>query len=188
MSEAARATWSPPEDECGLVLSRLKDEVSACMQCGTCTASCPNGAAMDITPRAMWRMIQFGMVDAIFESRTYWMCSACYTCTLRCPRGLKLTSAMASLKRLAMLRGKGRRDGAFYRAFMENVAAHGRVREVGMMGGWFLKRLDNPGLALGYLPLGLRMLGRGKVHLPFGGPGGVLEPLFAKAREMEEAS
>ncbi|MDD3312733.1 4Fe-4S dicluster domain-containing protein [Pseudodesulfovibrio sp.] len=185
MSEAVRPTWSPKEDEYGPVLARLKEEVAACMQCGTCTASCPNGFAMDITPRTMWRMIQFGMVDAIFDSHTYWMCSSCYTCTLRCPRGLKLTSAMASLKRLAMLTREGRREGAFYRAFMDNVESHGRVQEMGMMSGYFLKRMDNPALPLRYLPLGLRLLGKGKVHLPGGGQGRILGPMFAKAREME---
>ena len=184
MSEAVRATWSPPADEYGLILSGLKEEVAACMQCGTCTASCPNGFAMDITPRAMWRMIQFGMIDEIFDSHTYWMCSSCYTCTLRCPRGLKLTSAMASLKRLAMLSRQGRRQGAFYRAFMDNVESNGRVQEMGMMSNWFLHRLDAPSLPLRFLPLGLKMLGKGKVHLPHGGSA-TLKPMFAKAREME---
>ena len=185
MSEAARPTWSPVDDEYALVLSGLRQELAACMQCGTCTASCPNGFAMDVTPRAMWRMIQFGMLDEIFASHTYWMCSACYTCTLRCPRGLNLTSAMASLKRLSMLTRRGRRDGAFYRAFMDNVEAHGRVQETGMMSGFFLKRLDDPLLPLRFLPLGMKMLRRGKVHLPGRGRGGVLKPLFAKARELE---
>ena len=188
MSEAARKTWSPASDEYTMVLKGLKGELGACMQCGTCTASCPNGFAMDVSPRAMWRMIQFGMLDEIFDSHTFWMCSACYTCTLRCPRGLKLTSAMASLKRLSMLSGKGRRDGAFYRAFMENVESHGRVQEMGMMSNYFLKRMDNPALPLQFLPLGMKMMGKGKVHMPGGGQGGVLKPMFAKAREMEGMS
>ena len=122
MSGAVRKTWSPASEEYESILGGLRETVGACMQCGTCTASCPNWHAMDITPRAMWRMIQFGMLDEILASRTFWMCSACYMCTLRCPRGLKLTSAMAALKRLARVDGnaEARRSGAFYEAFMDD--------------------------------------------------------------------
>ncbi len=189
MSEAVRKTWSPASDEYQAILGGLREAVGACMQCGTCTASCPNWHAMDVTPRAMWRMIQFGMLDEILESRTFWMCSACYMCTLRCPRGLKLTSAMAALKRLAALDGgaRARRNSAFYRAFMDDIEAHGRVRETGMMQRYFLKR-RSPSAPLSFLPLGVKMLRKGKVHLPRKGQGGLLKPLFAKAREMEGLS
>ncbi|QGY41482.1 heterodisulfide reductase [Pseudodesulfovibrio cashew] len=189
MSGAVRETWSPVSDEYRSVLKGLQETVGACMQCGTCTASCPNGHAMDVTPRAMWRMIQFGMLDRILESRTFWMCSSCYMCTLRCPRGLKLTSAMAALKRLARLDGNraARRNGAFYEAFMEDVETHGRVQETSMMQRYFLKRKD-PALPFTFLPLGVKMLCKGKVHLPSSVHNGVLEPLFAKAREMEGMS
>ncbi len=190
MSGAVRETWSPAGDEYESVLARLKEEVGACMQCGTCTASCPNGFAMDVTPRAMWRMIQFGMLDRILESQTFWYCSSCYTCTLRCPRGLKLTSAMASLKRLAVLNGgnHAKQSGAFYAAFMENVESHGRVQEMGMMSNYFFKRMADPTLPFKFLPLGVKMMGKGKVHMPGGGQGDVLKPMFAKAREMEGLS
>lgn len=185
MRETVKEAWNPDRDDYAVQLDQLKEMVSSCMQCGTCTASCPNGFAMDITPRAIWRMIQFGMLDDIYASHTYWMCSSCYTCTLRCPRGLKLTSVMAALKRLDMRHGKGRKDGAFYKAFMENVEAHGRVQEVGMMSSYFFKRMDNPALPLQFIPLGMKMMGKGKMHLPGGGQGSILKPMFAKARELE---
>jgi len=158
------------------------------MQCGTCTASCPNGFAMDVTPRRMWRMVQFGMLDQILESRTFWFCSSCYMCTLRCPRGLKLTAAMSALKRLARMEGsrQAKKNGAFYEAFMENVENFGRVQETRLMNGYFLKRKD-PTLPLSFVPMGMRMMGKGKLHMPSGGQKGVLKPLFAKAREMEGA-
>lgn len=186
MSESVRETWSPSSDEHRIILSGLRETVGACMQCGTCTASCPNWHAMDVTPRAMWRMIQFGMLDRILESRTFWMCSSCYMCTLRCPRGLKLTSAMAGLKRLARLNGdaKARENGAFYEAFMDDIEVHGRVQETSMMQRYFLKRKDLT-LPLAFLPLGMKMLRKGKVHLPSKGQGDVLKPMFEKAREME---
>ncbi|WP_243545933.1 4Fe-4S dicluster domain-containing protein [Pseudodesulfovibrio tunisiensis] len=188
MTQVAKEAWSPGGAEYDAVLSELRDMVQACMQCGTCTASCPNGAFMDITPRQMWRMVQFGMIDEILDSRTYWYCSSCYTCTMRCPRGLKLTSAMAALKRLAQLSdGAGRRNGAFYSSFMDNVETYGRTQETMLMQNYFLRRRD-PMLPLKFLPLGLRMLGKGKLHPPKGDCKGRLGPMFARAREMEGRS
>jgi heterodisulfide reductase subunit C len=186
MSNAMRETWTPASDEARTALAGLRETVGACMQCGTCTASCPNGFAMDVTPRQMWRMIQFGMLDTILESRTFWMCSSCYMCTLRCPRGLKLTSAMGALKRLARLDGSpgARRNGAFYDAFMADVEAHGRVQEASLMNRYFMRRKD-PTLPLAFIPLGLRMLGKGKLHMPDLTRRSGLGPMFAKARQME---
>ncbi|MUM76017.1 4Fe-4S dicluster domain-containing protein [Pseudodesulfovibrio sp. F-1] len=189
MSETITRTWSPEGDETRIALTELRDMVGACMQCGTCTASCPNWYAMDVTPRRMWRMVQFGMIDDILKSRTFWLCSSCYMCTLRCPRGLRLTSAMGALKRLARLDGarQARRNGAFYEAFMSDVEANGRLQEASMMQGYFLRRMD-PRLPMAFLPLGLRMLGKGKLHLPSRAQRGRLGPMFAKARQMEAGS
>lgn len=168
-------------------LKELRESLQACMQCGTCTASCPNAFAMDLTPRQMWRLVQFGMVDRILQSRTYWFCSSCYMCTLRCPRGLKLTQAMSYLKRLAQLSGNhaAHRNAAFYTAFMDNVRRHGRAKETSLMSGYFLRSRD-PLLPLKYVPLGLRMLGKGKLHPPDLGRSGDLGLLFEKAEALEE--
>ncbi|MBN2140773.1 MAG: 4Fe-4S dicluster domain-containing protein [Desulfovibrionaceae bacterium] len=166
-------------------LADIQDMVAACMQCGTCTASCPNSFAMDYTPRQMWRMIIFGMLDEVLKSKTFWLCSACYTCTLRCPRGLPLTRAMAALKRLAALRGgEQRKKAAFYKEFINNVHKYGRVQETGLMFSYFTTMMD-PFLPLSYAPLGLKMLGKGKLHPPSGAHKGKLDAIFDKVKQME---
>ncbi|MDY0307388.1 MAG: 4Fe-4S dicluster domain-containing protein [Desulfovibrio aminophilus] len=167
-------------------LAEIQDMVRACMQCGTCSASCPNAPAMDRTPRSLWRMLLLGLVDEVLESRTFWLCSACYSCTLRCPRGLPLTAAMAALKRLAASDGRSadRKRGLFYEDFMRNVEKNGRVRETELMLHYFLDMRD-PLLPLEYTPLGLKLLRKGKLHLGGSGQRGRLGPLFAKVREME---
>ncbi|MCP4680860.1 MAG: heterodisulfide reductase, partial [Desulfobacterales bacterium] len=48
------------------LLQPVQDMVNACIQCGTCTGSCPNAFAMDSTPRKMWRMVLSGRADDIF--------------------------------------------------------------------------------------------------------------------------
>ncbi len=168
-------------------LVAIQDLVRSCMQCGTCTASCPNAFAMDLAPRQVWRLLLYGLTQEVLQSRTFWLCSACYTCTLRCPRGLPLTAAMAALKRLAAAEGDAvnRKKALFYQEFMRNVEQNGRIQEMGFMCSYFLA-MHNPMLPLEYTPLGLKLLGKGKLHLGGGAQRGRLGPLFAKVRSMEE--
>jgi heterodisulfide reductase subunit C len=170
-------------------LAAVRERVRPCIQCGTCTASCPNAFAMDLAPRQMWRLVLMGQEDAVLESKTFALCSACYTCTLRCPRGLPLTEAIGELKRLAARRDipKHRSGAAFYQSFMESVRRHGRVDEMEFMGVYFL-RMKNPLLPLRFTGLGLRLLRKGKVvpSIPWPGRGeSPLEPIFRKVEEME---
>jgi heterodisulfide reductase subunit C len=148
------------------IMANLKQNVQACMQCGTCTGSCPNSFAMDLTPRHLWRLAQLGEVEEIFNSKTFYLCSACYYCTLRCPRGLKLTENMSALKRLAAAKGmkKHKQSIHFYGAFMETVRRYGRAREAEMMNRYFFS-MKNPLFPLSFAPLGLKMMKKRKVPL-----------------------
>ena len=169
-------------------LEPVREMVAACMQCGTCSASCPNADEMDMTPRRMWRLTLLGQGRQVFDSHTFWLCSNCYSCTLRCPRGLPLTRAMNALKRAAGDMGDKTlsRKASFYRTFMGNVRTYGRVQETALMQRWMLAMAD-PLLPLQFAPMGLKMFTRGKVHLrtPAAPKGGHLGPLFDKAEEME---
>ena len=156
--------------------------VQPCMQCGTCSASCPNAFAMASTPRELWRLLQLGFADEALAAGSFWMCSSCYTCTLRCPRGLPLTEVMAALRRLAA-RSHPEETGdnaIFYRTFLDNVRTYGRVQESALMTSYFLA-MKSPTLPFAFLPLGLRMLGKGKLHGPSGSQKGRLEGMFKHA-------
>ncbi|WP_235896605.1 4Fe-4S dicluster domain-containing protein [Oceanidesulfovibrio marinus] len=180
--QALTITPLPQDSE----LCELQAMLSRCMQCGTCTASCPNAQAMDLTPRQLWRLVQLGQLDRIFESRTFWMCSSCYTCWLRCPRDVEPTRAMAALKRLAGEHDRAsRRKSAFYRAFAGNIRRYGRVQETALMSS-YLTSLASPRRALEFTPIGMKMLGKGKLHPPSRAFAGRLELLFRKVDEMEE--
>ncbi len=76
-----------------------------CMQCGTCSASCPTGFAMDYTLRQLWKLIQLGLRGEVVSSRTFWLCTTCKACTARCPRGIDLTETMLMLKQYAVNEG-----------------------------------------------------------------------------------
>lgn len=172
------------------LLTEVKTMLQACIQCGTCSGSCPNGFAMDFTPRRLWRLVAMEQADAIFASQTFMLCSSCYYCTLRCPRGLPLTDAMAALKRIAESSGvrTHRKDLLFYTCFLESVRRHGRVREMEFMTLYFTGR-KNPLLPFRFARLGLKLMVRGKVPLQVPTKGSrKLDPLFKKVREMEAQS
>jgi heterodisulfide reductase subunit C2 len=172
-------------------LSPVWAKVRACMQCGTCTGSCVNAHAMDLTPRELWRMVQLGLQDEIFNSKTFWLCSSCYLCTLRCPRGLPLTETMAALKQLAVAQGYGKekKSPRFYRSFMETVRKYGRVREMEMMARYFLA-LRSPITPLSFTPLGIRLMAKRKIapRMPVFSGSGKLDALYLKVKEVEARS
>ena len=170
------------------LLGRVQEMVQACMQCGTCSGSCANSFAMDLTPRQLWRLAQLGEKEEIFQSKTFYLCSACYYCTLRCPRGLSLTEAMGALKRLAAAEGIDRykQSSNFYRTFMDTVRRYGRVREMEFMNRYFLS-MKNPFFPLGFTSLGIKLMIKRKIPLEiprFFGKGR-FDKLFAKVAELE---
>jgi heterodisulfide reductase subunit C2 len=169
-------------------LEHVRQMIQSCIQCGTCTGSCPNAFAMDLTPRQLWRHVMLWQPAVVFGSRTFTLCSSCYYCTLRCPRGLPLTDAMHALKRLGARHRltPHKASTAFYRQFMESVRRHGRVNELEFMTLYFAD-MKNPLLPLRYTLLGLRLIAKGKLSLRWPmrrkRP---LETIFRKAIEREE--
>lgn len=159
-----------------------------CIQCGTCTASCPAAHAMDLSPRQMWRMVQLGLEDEVLRSKTMWLCSLCYQCQVRCPRGIPLTETITRLKEMALKRqlAASRESVAFYRAFTDVVRRYGHMREMEFMVRYFL--MGNPLSAFGFAGLGLTLFSRGKVRpeWPKLGGEGRFDKLFERVAELEE--
>lgn len=166
-------------------LAEAREMVMGCMQCGTCSASCPNAFAMDYTPRQLWRMLLLGQEREVLGSETIYLCSSCYACTVRCPRGLPLTEAMQTLKRLAWERlPETRPRAAFYRAFIENIRTYGRVQEFALMARYFAASRD-PRLPLSFTAAGWRLLRKGKLHIPDATHKGLLTDIVDSAMPKE---
>lgn len=168
-------------------LASIQEMICACIQCGTCTGSCPNAFAMDYTPRQLWRLVLLGQKDEIFQSNTFPLCSDCYLCTLRCPRGLHLTEAMDALKQIAA--GENRAECKysilFYKNFMQSVRRHGRVREMEFMTNYFTA-VKNPLVPFRFASLGIKLMAKGKVSLSwFPKARFPLEKMFQKVNELE---
>ena len=191
MEQNMDTAGSNHESASSVLMAEIQEKVQSCMQCGTCSGSCPNAFAMDLTPRQMWRLVQLGEKDEIFNSKTFYLCSACYYCTLRCPRGLPLTETMSALKRMAAAEGikKHKQSANFYRTFMDTVRRYGRVREMEFINRYFMSLMD-PLFPLGFMSLGIKLMKKRKIPLEvpklFGK--GRFDALFQKVKELEARS
>ena len=140
--------------------------VRLCIQCGTCSASCPNAIRMDHTPRELIAMARAGMREDVLSSNSMWLCMSCYLCTVRCPRGIKQTDLMHALECLAVrqrLSNARTLTPTMYRSFSDFVYSIGNVPEVGFMTWYYL--LTNPLRAMRMIPLALSLLRHGRMSI-----------------------
>src|SRR5512136_1414728 len=133
------------------------ENIKQCIQCGTCSASCPTSYAMDYTPREIIAAFRAGLLERVLRSNTVWLCASCYYCTVRCPSGIKLTDIMYELKRLGVEFGlvqEGAIAPVLSKTFVDMVDKYGRVPEIPLMMSVMLK--TNPLGILKMIPHGLK--------------------------------
>jgi ferredoxin len=79
-------------------------DVSACFNCGNCTAVCSLAQESTGFPRRMIRMAQVGMERELLASEDLWRCYACGECTETCPREADPAEFMAAARSYAIAR------------------------------------------------------------------------------------
>jgi heterodisulfide reductase subunit C len=82
------------------------ENVKLCMQCATCSGMCPMAAEMDHSPRMVMHLSQFGMLDKLADSNTFWKCASCHACTVKCPRGIDIAKVMEALRQRVLRTSK----------------------------------------------------------------------------------
>ena len=140
--------------------------IRLCIQCGTCSASCPNASRMDHAPREIIAMARADMREEVLSSNSMWFCLSCYLCTVRCPRGVKITDMMHALECTAARQGLSSgqtRTPTMYRGFSDFVYSIGSVPEMGFMTWFYL--LSNPLRALKMAPLALSLFRHGRLSI-----------------------
>ena len=140
--------------------------IRLCIQCGTCTASCPNADKMEHTPSELIAMARSGMREAVLSSNAMWYCLSCYMCTVRCPRGIKLTGLMHAFEYLAVRDGisyAGTFTPTMYRSFNHFACALGSLPEFGFM-TWFYM-LSNPLRVWRMLPVAWNLFRKGRLSI-----------------------
>ena len=141
------------------------EKIKLCIQCGTCTGSCPLSYAMDITPRELIALFRAGDMETILRSRTIWICSSCYACQTRCPALIKITDIIYALKRTAMERKIYTKKFPVHSlrdAFIKNLTIYGRLYEPRLMFNHVIRTGFWKGIKL--LPLTFRLAKKGRVE------------------------
>jgi heterodisulfide reductase subunit C len=141
------------------------EKIRLCIQCGTCTASCPNADRMDHTPSQLIAMTRAGMEKEVLSSNAMWYCLSCYMCTVRCPRGIKPTDIMHVLEYLSIredLVNTKTLTPTMYRLF-NHYCSMGSLSELWFMTRFYLQ--TNPFRAWRMMPIALNLLRRGRLSI-----------------------
>ncbi len=139
--------------------------LESCIQCGSCSGSCPVAGAMDFTPRKIFAMIRAGLENEVLRSNTPWFCVSCYTCTVRCPQDIHITDIMYTLKNMAIEKGLCKVNSAkhFSSTFIGYVEANGRSFEFGLATRQSLRYM--PMGMFGTAAIGLGMLTKNRLEM-----------------------
>jgi heterodisulfide reductase subunit C len=142
------------------------EDIKVCIQCGTCTASCPNADRMDYSPSHLIAMARAGMRRKVLSANSMWLCLSCYLCVVRCPRDVKITRLMHILESLSArsrLSSKRTTTPVMYRGFNKYILNTGRISELWLMVGYYFK--TNLIKAIGMLPVAFSLFTHNRVSL-----------------------
>jgi heterodisulfide reductase subunit C len=142
------------------------ERVLSCLQCGTCSATCPVAPLLEEPPRRIFAMIRAGMRKEVLGSLTPWMCSSCYECTVRCPAQIKITEIMYALKRKSIRERMVTHDSdvhRFYKIFTEIVSKYGRMNEMMLLMRYMM--FNHPMELASQMPVGMRMFTTGTLQI-----------------------
>jgi len=77
-------------------------DISACFNCGNCTAVCPLSETESSFPRKLIRSVQIGDKSQILDGPEPWLCYACGECGETCPREAQPQQFMAAIRQYAI--------------------------------------------------------------------------------------
>ncbi|MFH0800191.1 MAG: 4Fe-4S dicluster domain-containing protein [Pseudomonadota bacterium] len=141
------------------------EKIVDCIQCGTCSGSCPTSYLMEDSPRNLFYKIRAGLREEVLKSPDIWLCTSCYFCYVRCPKNIKVTDIMYALKRLSSKERFSLQWRGFHlaKSFMKVVNRYGRNNEMELLLRFFLK--TNPFALLKNMTIGLRLWLKGRLPL-----------------------
>lgn len=139
------------------------DQLQSCIQCGTCSGTCPLSIYMDYSPRQVMALVRADFKNEVLSSKTVWLCASCYACTVECPRKIRITDIMYALKQRAIKEGiypKHFPIPILAKEFSHMVRNKGRITETLLVMRLFLKANWRAVLSSWRLGLGLIRTGR----------------------------
>ncbi|MBQ4279988.1 MAG: 4Fe-4S dicluster domain-containing protein [Rikenellaceae bacterium] len=109
---------------------RVREGLTACMNCGVCTGVCPAAEFYNYDPRQIVTAVQSqddDKIEALLRSDTIWYCGECMSCRPRCPRGNTPGYVIQALRTLSQRLGffveseKGRQQLALKRIIGQSI-------------------------------------------------------------------
>jgi len=144
------------------VLRLAGAEVLTCIQCGTCSASCPTAHLMNPSIRMLVKLCLEGKKEEALHNDTLWLCTSCLLCTVRCPRSIRPKAVVSALKDIAEREGIKSKDASYEELFLRQIRDFGRIAELPLTGEFLLVF---PQGAVQSMQMGLELLPRGKIGL-----------------------
>lgn len=162
------------------------EKVKNCIQCGTCSGSCPASFQMEQTPRQLFAMIRAGMRDDVLSSDTVWLCASCYSCSVRCPQEIKIADVFYAIKRIAIREGKAKKHkaAALSNSFVKIINKYGRNSEVRLLINYYSKA-DRASF-IKQAPIGMKLFFKGRLPLTTSKIKGIkqMRAIIAKAKKL----
>lgn len=87
---------------------RFQEGLTACMNCGVCTAICPAAGYFDYDPRKICQLVQTGdesILNELLSGDEIWMCGQCMSCKTRCPRNNTPAYVIQVLRKISQQTG-----------------------------------------------------------------------------------
>jgi heterodisulfide reductase subunit C len=144
------------------VLRLAGAEVLTCIQCGTCSASCPTAFLMNPSIRRLIKFCLEGKKEEALHNETLWLCTSCLLCTVRCPRGIRPKAVVSALKEIAERSGLQGKDASYEQFFLKQIRDNGRIAELALTADFLLVF---PQGAVQSMQMGLELLSRGKIDI-----------------------
>lgn len=118
------------------------EHLDQCIQCGTCSGTCPLSIYMDLTPRRVIHLTRAGFKDEVMRCNAIWLCSSCYSCHVECPKNIGITDIMYAIKTKAVEAKKypkGFPVPVLASVFYNMVKKNGRITESHLVVHLFLR-------------------------------------------------
>jgi len=144
------------------VLRLAGQEVLTCIQCGTCSVSCPTAHLMNPSIRKLIKLCLEGKKEEALHNETLWLCTSCLLCTVRCPRSIRPKAVVSALKDIAEREGLHSKDAAYEKFFLKQIQDYGRIAELALTAEFLLVF---PQGVVQSMQMGLELVTKGKIGL-----------------------
>ncbi len=144
------------------VLRLAGSDALTCIQCGTCSASCPTANLMNPSIRKLIKLCLEGRRDEALHNETLWLCTSCLLCTVRCPRGIRPKAVVSALKEIAGREEKKSKDASYEELFVKQIEQNGRIAELPLTAEFLLVF---PQGMVSSMQMGLELLPKGKIGI-----------------------